>query len=94
MDGGRPVRHVAVGGGACAGELMDAFDAGCDTFVTSDVKYNQFWDAHDLHMNLIDAGHFYTENPVTFRLGLNLTAKFPDIQVEISKKHGDCMKFF
>ena len=94
VEGGRPVHEVAVGGGACGSELMDAFDAGCDTFVTSDIKYNQFWDAHDLGMNFIDAGHFYTENPVCFRLGLNLTAKFPEIQVEISKKHEDCMKFF
>ena len=58
VDGGRPVRKVAVGGGACASELMDAVNAGCDTFVTADVKYNGFWDARDLGINLIDAGHF------------------------------------
>ena len=94
VDGGRPVRKVAVGGGACGSELMDAFDAGCDTFVTADVKYNQFWDARDLRMNLIDAGHFYTENPVCHRLASALREKFPEISVEISKNHRDCMKFF
>ena len=94
VDGGRPVHKVAVGGGACGSELMDAFDAGCDTFVTSDLKYNQFWDAQDLPMNLIDAGHFYTENPVCTMLQGALSGKFPEIQVEISKKHEDCMKFF
>ena len=94
VDGGKQVETVAVGGGACASELMDACRAGCDTFVTSDVKYNQFWDAYDLHMNLIDAGHFYTENPVCFRLARSLREKFPEIQVEISKNHRDCMKFF
>ena len=60
VDGGKPVRRVAVGGGACASELQDAVKAGCDTFVTADAKYNQFWDAHDLGLNLIDAGHFAT----------------------------------
>lgn len=89
-----PVRRVAVGGGACGSELMDAVDAGCDTFVTSDIKYNTFWDAHDLGVNLIDAGHFYTENPVCRILADKLRAAFPQISVEISQKHRDCMKFF
>ena len=94
VDGGCPVHRVAVGGGACASELMDAYRAGCDTFVTSDVKYNQFWDAKDLGMNLIDAGHFYTENPVTDCLAEKIAAAFPDTQVKISETHRDCMKFY
>ena len=93
-DVGKPVCKVAVGGGACASELMDAYHAGCDTFVTSDVKYNQFWDAQDLGMNLIDAGHFYTENPVTACLAEKIAAKFPEIEVKISETHRDCMKFY
>ena len=94
VSGGKQVRAVAVGGGACGSELMDAFDAGCDTFVTSDIKYNQFWDAHDLGINLIDAGHFYTENPVCTRLAAWFQVAFPEIQVKIAQKHTDCMKFF
>lgn len=94
VDGGKPVQKVAVGGGACAGELQDAVAAGCDTFVTADVKYNKFWDAHDLGLNLIDAGHFQTENPVVAVLAQKIAAAFPEIQVEISKSHKDCMKFF
>ena len=94
VDGGKPVRCVAVGGGACASELMDAYRAGCDTFVTSDVKYNQFWDAKDLGMNLIDAGHFYTENPITACLAEKIAATFPAVEVKISETHRDCMKFY
>jgi len=94
VDGGKPVRSVAVGGGACASELQDAYRAGCDTFVTSDVKYNQFWDARDLGMNLIDAGHFYTENPVTVCLAEKIAAAFPEVEVKISETHRDCMKFY
>ena len=94
VDGGKPVRSVAVGGGACASELLDAYRAGCDTFVTSDVKYNQFWDARDLGMNLIDAGHFYTENPVTACLAEKIAAAFPEVEVKISETHRDCMKFY
>lgn len=94
VNSGKSVRKVAVGGGSCAGEMMDALSAGCDTFVTADIKYNQFWDAHDLGMNLIDAGHFQTENPVVAVLAAKIAAAFPQIQVEISKTHTDCMKFF
>ena len=94
VSGGKPVQKVAVGGGACAGGLVEAFDAGCDTFVTADVKYNQFWDAHDLGINLIDAGHFATENPVISVLAAKLAAQFPEITVKISESHRDCMKFY
>ena len=93
-DGGKPVRKVCVGGGACGSELMDAYKAGCDTFVTSDVKYNQFWDARDLGMTIIDAGHFYTENPVVKVLADKLSAAFPEIQVVLSRTHTDCANFF
>ena len=94
VNGGKPVHRVAVGGGACASELLDAVNAGCDTFVTADVKYNQFWDAKDLGLNLVDAGHFPTENPVTALLAEKIAAQFPEVTVKISETHRDCMKFF
>ena len=94
VDAGKSVHTVAVGGGACASEILDAVKAGCDTFVTSDVKYNQFWDAKDLGLNLIDAGHFYTENPVTSYLAEKIAVQFPDVEVKISETHADCMKFY
>ena len=94
VDSGKPVKIVAVGGGSCASEMMDAVAAGCDTFVTADIKYNQFWDAQDLGLNLIDAGHFHTENPIVPVLAEKLQEAFPEIQVEISKTHRDCMKYY
>lgn len=94
VDGGKPVHQIAVGGGACAGGILEAHKAGCDTFVTSDIKYNQFWDAADLGMNLIDAGHFHTENPICAVLAEKLQAAFPEIEVILSEKHTDCVKFF
>ena len=90
---GKPVQRVAVGGGACGSELRDAAKAGCDTFVTSDVKYNQFWDAKELGINIIDAGHFHTENPACLVLAEKLTAAFPEIQIQMSQNHWDCVKY-
>lgn len=94
VDGGKAVRKVAVGGGSCAGAMLDAIDAGCDTFVTADIKYNQFWDAQELGLNLIDAGHFATENPIVSVLAGKIAAAFPEITVKISETHTDCMKYY
>ena len=94
VNSNKPVRKVAVGGGSCADGMLDVKAAGCDTFVTADVKYNQFWDAQDLGLNLIDAGHFATENPIVPVLAAKIAAAFPEIQVKISETHADCMKFY
>lgn len=94
VDGGRPVRKVAVGGGACADELPAVLAAGCDTFVTADVKYNEFYDAKAEGVNLIDAGHFATENPVVAVLAAKLRAAFPEIPVECAETHRDYMNFY
>ena len=94
VDGGKPVRKVAVGGGSCGSALPEVIEAGCDTFVTADVKYNQFWDAKAFGINLIDAGHFQTENPVCQVLVEKLQATFPETQVVLAKNHADCMKFY
>lgn len=94
VDTGKPVRKVAVGGGSCADEMVEALAAGCDTFVTADVKYNQFRTAYELGLNLIDAGHFHTENPAMPVLAEKLRASFPGTEVIFSEKHQDCMKFF
>ena len=93
-DGGKPVSKVIVGGGSCGTEWHLAKEAGCDTFLTSDVKYNQFWNAKDAGMSIIDAGHFYTENPIIPVLADKLQEAFPELIVKISKTHRDCMKFY
>lgn len=94
VDGGKPVNRVAVGGGSCGSALPEVIAAGCDTFVTADVKYNQFWDAKAFGINLIDAGHFQTENPVCGVLAEKLQAAFPETRVILAKNHADCMKFY
>ena len=94
VDGGKAVRKVAVGGGSCADFMQEAAAAGCDTFVTADVKYNQFRTAYELGLNLIDAGHFHTENPTMPVLAANLRLAFPEVEVKLAENHGECMNFF
>ena len=94
VEVGKPVRKVAVGGGSCADFMQEALAAGCDTFVTSDVKYNQFRTGYELGLNLIDAGHFHTENPTIPVLAAKLQQAFPGVEVKLAENHSDCMKFF
>ena len=86
-DGGKPVRRVAVGGGSCGSMLSDALAAGCDTFVTADVKYDQFLEAKALGLTLMDAGHYATENVVCPKLVQYLALKFPGIPIQLSQVH-------
>ena len=67
--------------------MVEAAKKGCDTFVTADVKYNTFLDARALGLNLIDGGHFSTENVVCPILAQWLTEGFPNLEVQISKVH-------
>ena len=87
MDVGKPVCRVAVGGGSCGSMLRDAVAAGCDTFVTADVKYDVFLAAKERGINLLDAGHFATEDIVTQPLVDLIQAAFPQISVTKSLVH-------
>lgn len=87
VDGGKPVRKVAVGGGACGSLMEDALIRGCDTFITADLKYNSFLDAKALGLNLMDAGHFPTENVVCVPLASRLAEAFPQVEVRVSQVH-------
>lgn len=92
-DGGRPVRRVAVGGGACGEYAPLARDLGCDTFVTADLKYHDFQNAPGLGLNLLDAGHFPTENVICAVLERFLRGRFPELTVVRSAVHGDIIRY-
>lgn len=80
-DAGRPVEKVAVGGGSCGSMIELAIAAGCDTFVTADLKYDHFLAARDSGLNLIDAGHYPTEQPVMEQVEKWLSEAFPELDL-------------
>ena len=93
-DAGKPVRRVAVGGGACGEFEDDAIRAGCDTFVTADLSYHQFLDAAGKGINLVDAGHFPTEDPVCEKVITYLTDRFPELAVSKSASHKEVIQYY
>ncbi len=93
-DAGRMVYRVAVGGGSCGDYIDTAIAAGCDTFVTADLGYHQFLDAPGKGINLIDAGHFPTENLVCTKVISFLEARFPAVRITKSASHREVIQYY
>ena len=93
-DSGKMVSRVAVGGGSCGDYEGEVLAAGCDTFVTADLKYHQFLDAPGKGINLVDAGHFPTEDPVCEVLIKYMTAQFPELTAEKSASHKEVIQYY
>lgn len=64
----RPVKKVALVGGAAIEYADVARRLGCDTFITGEGGYNKALDAFEGGINVILAGHYFTEAPVLGRL--------------------------
>lgn len=81
--GGKNVKKVAVVGGSGGDDIKVAAAAGADTFVTGELKYHERLSAMDFGVNLICAGHFFTEFPVCTFLENNVKEICPDAAVEV-----------
>ncbi len=87
------VSKVAVVGGGGADFIPNAKIAGCDVFVTSDVKYHQAQQADKLGLNIIDAGHFETENPVIYKVARYLRGNIEDVEIITSLRNKSYIKY-
>jgi dinuclear metal center YbgI/SA1388 family protein len=54
-------RHVGIVTGGAGDMIAEALAAGCDTFVTGEGAHHTYFDAHELGINVIYAGHYATE---------------------------------
>ena len=68
-DAGKEVYKVALLGGEGGDDIAAAKAAGADTYVSGRLGYHSMTDASENDINLIEAGHFYTEYPVCEKLG-------------------------
>ena len=84
-DSGRAVKKVAVCGGAGGEYIADAFNAGCDTFITGEAKHHECLEAKRLGINLIIPGHFSTEVVVLTKLCYKILCAFPELRTQIAR---------
>jgi dinuclear metal center YbgI/SA1388 family protein len=78
------VQTIALCGGSGFFLLSDAKAAGADVFVTADVKYHEFFDAED-RIQLMDIGHFESEQFTSSLIIEKLSIQFPNIAVLLSE---------
>ena len=63
-NGERAVERIYVVGGDGKDLISRAISLGADTLLTGRASYNTIIDAKDMNLNIVEAGHFFTENPV------------------------------
>lgn len=88
-DAKRPALMVAVSGGGGGNDLIHAVRKGCDTFVTADIKHSLFLEAAHYGINLLDCGHYSTENVIIPALLNWLEASLPGLELTIFSKSGE-----
>lgn len=79
----KPIKKVAVCGGAGSFLLNQAILQKADVFITGDFKYHQFFDA-DNQLIICDIGHYESEQFTSQLFNKIISEKFPNFAVQIS----------
>ncbi len=82
-NGNKTVKKVYVVGGDGKDLIENAIQCGADTIITGRASYNTTIDAKDMEINIVEAGHFYTENPVCKQIEKDVLCICPTIKTEI-----------
>lgn len=77
---GKPVKKVAVCGGAGSFLISKALSAGADVYITADLKYHELFDAEN-RLVVCDIGHYESEQFTIELLADILQQKFPTFAV-------------
>ena len=75
------IKTVALCSGSGGFGIYAAYHAGADVYVTSDIKHHEAQLALELGLNLIDAGHFETENTICSFMTEYLESRFDELNV-------------
>lgn len=78
------VQTVALCSGSGGSEMYAAYHSGADVYVTADLKHDHGRVAAEIGLNMIDAGHFETENIICEFLAELFCRRFPELEVMIS----------
>lgn len=81
---GSPIRKIAVCGGSGSDYLSLALARGCDAFVTSDIKYHQWFEVPE-SMLVADVGHYESEQFAMITLRDSLIENFPNFAVRLTE---------
>ncbi|SDX47647.1 dinuclear metal center protein, YbgI/SA1388 family [Lutibacter oricola] len=83
---GKPIKKVAVLGGSGSFAINNAIAAGADIYITSDIKYHEFYKAEN-KIIVADIGHYESEQFTKNLLVDILTKKFHNFAIILSQKN-------
>ncbi|MGB6268486.1 MAG: Nif3-like dinuclear metal center hexameric protein [Olleya sp.] len=89
----KSIKKVAVLGGSGSFAIHAAKAAGADVFVTSDLKYHDFFQAEN-NILLVDIGHYESEQFTKNGLVALLTKKIPNFAIILSNTNTNPVKYF
>lgn len=87
------IKRVAVCGGAGSFLIKNAISEKADIFITSDLKYHEFFDANN-EIILADIGHFESEQFTIDLLQTFLQENFPNFAVLKTKVNTNSVNYF
>ena len=90
---GKKIKKVAICGGSGSFLISNALGAKADLYITSDVKYHEFFDAEG-KMVIADIGHWESEQFTTDLLIGVLKANFPTFAVLKSEVRTNPVQYF
>lgn len=90
---GKPVRKVAICGGAGSFLLSEALRSKADAFVSADFKYHEFFDAEG-KLVIADVGHYESEQFTIELLHDIVRKKFPTFALHLTKKTTNPVLYF
>ena len=77
------VHRLALLGGGGGSYIRDAHLAGADTYLSGEIGYHNLTDCRDMQINLVEAGHYYTEFPSLTNLAEIVNDADANIEFEI-----------
>ncbi|MBS7786333.1 Nif3-like dinuclear metal center hexameric protein [Flavobacterium sp. CYK-55] len=89
---GKPIERVAVLGGSGAFAISAAKKAQADAFITSDLKYHNFYEAEN-QLVLTDIGHFESERYTKNYIADFLMKKIPNFAIVLSEENTNPVKY-
>ncbi len=89
---GKPIKKVAVLGGSGSFAIKNAIQAGADVFLTSDLKYHNFYEAEN-KIVIADIGHFESERYTKNYIVDYLKEKITNFAIVLSEENTNPVKY-
>ncbi|MBU1013007.1 MAG: Nif3-like dinuclear metal center hexameric protein [Bacteroidetes bacterium] len=89
----KPIKRVAVCGGAGSFLIKKAISSGADIFITGDIKYHDFFEAED-KLIIADIGHYESEQFTKELIHTILIEKIPNFALQISGLNTNPINYF